>query len=325
MEKIRIGIVGYGNLGKGVISAIKQNDDMELIAVFTRRDPEKLQISGINVQKVDNLGDFVGKIDVMVMCGGSATDLPTQSPQVLQKFNIIDSFDTHAKIPEHFDTLDKVGKENKTLGLLSAGWDPGLFSMARILFRSITPQGTDYTFWGKGVSQGHSDAIRRIEGVADAVQYTIPREEALSAVRSGQNPTLTTRDKHLRECFVVLENGANSAEIEEKIKKMPNYFSDYETAVHFVSAEELHKNHSTLPHGGFVCRSAESSNNNKFLMEFSLKLDSNPEFTASILIAYARAIYRLATEGKCGAVTVFDIPLSYLSPLPPAEQRKTLL
>ena len=325
MQKIRIGIVGYGNLGKGVLSALEQQKDMELVAIFTRREPNSLGLKDKNVQKMDTLPNFVDKIDVMILCGGSATDLPKQSPEVLKYFNIIDSFDTHANIPEHFDTLDKIGKQHNTLGLLSAGWDPGLFSMARILFNSITPDGVDYTFWGKGVSQGHSDAIRRVTGVADAVQYTIPREASVSAVRSGICPTLSTKDKHLRECFVVLKEGADAQKVEHEIKSMPNYFADYETIVHFISQQELKENHSTLPHGGFVFRSAKSVNNNKFLMEFNLSLDSNPEFTALVLVAYARAVFRLHSKGQTGAITVFDIPLSAISPLSPEEQRKKLL
>lgn len=325
MQKIKIGILGYGKLGKGVVSAIKQNLDMDLVAIFTRRDPEKLKNSDILIENIAKLPEFVDKIDVLVLCGGSATDLPTQSPAALKDFNIVDSFDNHAHIPEHFAKLDAVGKTSGKLGLLSTGWDPGLFSMMRLLFNAVAPQGTDYTFWGKGVSQGHSDAIRRIPGVADAVQYTIPIEAALQKVRSGQNPTLSTRDKHLRECYVVPENGANLDEIRSKIVKMPDYFADYQTIVHFIDAEELQKNHSTLPHGGFVCRSATTSNDNKSFMEFSLKLDSNPEFTASVLVAYARAVYKMYSEGKTGAITVFDIPLSYLSPIDAATQRKKFL
>ena len=326
---IRIGIFGYGNLGRGVESAIKQNPDMTLVAVFTRRDPSALKINteGVPVLHVDDAPSMASKIDVMVLCGGSATDLPKQTPEIASLFNCVDSFDTHAKIPQHFDAVDKAAKESGHLAMISVGWDPGLFSLMRAYTGAVLPAGKDYTFWGKGVSQGHSDAIRRIEGVIDARQYTVPVEEALSAVRSGSAPELTTRQKHTRECFVVAAEGADKARIENEIKTMPNYFADYDTTVNFISLEELRANHNGIPHGGFVIRSGktgfdESSNN---IIEFSLKLDSNPEFTSSVIVAYARAIYRLSAEGICGAKTVLDIPPAYLSPLSPEELRATLL
>ena len=326
---IKIGIFGYGNLGRGVESAIKQNPDMELVAVFTRRDPQALKINteGVPVLHVDDAPSMVGKIDVMVLCGGSATDLPEQTPKIASLFNCVDSFDTHAKIPSHFAAVDASAKENGHLAMISVGWDPGLFSLMRAYTGAVLPSGKDYTFWGKGVSQGHSDAIRRIEGVIDARQYTVPVDDALSSVRSGSAPELTTRQKHTRECFVVAAEGADKARIENEIKTMPNYFADYDTTVNFISLEELKANHSGIPHGGFVIRSGktgfdESSNN---IIEFSLKLDSNPEFTSSVIVAYARAIYRLSAEGVVGAKTVLDIPPAYLSPLSAEELRATLL
>ena len=326
---IKIGIFGYGNLGRGVESAIKQNPDMELVAVFTRRDPQALKINteGVPVLHVDDAPSMVGKIDVMVLCGGSATDLPEQTPKIASLFNCVDSFDTHAKIPSHFAAVDASAKENGHLAMISVGWDPGLFSLMRAYTGAVLPSGKDYTFWGKGVSQGHSDAIRRIEGVIDARQYTVPVDEALSSVRSGSAPELTTRQKHTRECFVVAAEGADKTRIENEIKTMPNYFADYDTTVNFISLEELKANHSGIPHGGFVIRSGktgfdESSNN---IIEFSLKLDSNPEFTSSVIVAYARAIYRLSAEGVVGAKTVLDIPPAYLSPLSAEELRATLL
>lgn len=325
MDKIKVGVVGYGNLGKGVLCALKQVQDFELVALFTRREPDKLGLTDIKVENILDIKSYKNKIDILILCGGSATDLPKQSPELLKDFCIIDSFDTHANIPEHYKTLDEIGKKSDTLALLSVGWDPGLFSMARILFNSIAPNGKDYTFWGKGVSQGHSDAIRRISGVKNAVQYTIPKDEAIENVRNGCMPDLKTKDKHLRECFVVLDTNANADLIEQEIKQMPNYFAEYETIVHFISDEEFKEKHSAMPHGGFVFRSAKSANNNNFLMEFSLKLDSNPEFTASVMVAYARAVYRLFKQGKRGAVTVFDIPLKLLSTLSEDEQRKQLL
>ena len=326
---IRIGIIGYGNLGRGVECAIKQNDDMELVAVFTRRDPSTVSIltNTAQVCKVEDATDWKDKIDVMILCGGSATDLPKQTPEFAKNFNVIDSFDTHARIPEHFENVDKAAKENNTVGIISVGWDPGMFSLNRLYANAILPEGKDYTFWGKGVSQGHSDAIRRIEGVKDAKQYTIPVDSALEAVRSGSNPELTTREKHTRECFVVLEDGADAAKVEEEIKTMPNYFADYDTTVHFISEEELKANHSGIPHGGFVLRSGVTGweKEHKHLIEYSLKLDSNPEITSSVLIAYARAAYRLSKEGKSGCKTVFDIAPAYLSAKDGAELRKEML
>lgn len=326
MEKIKIGIVGYGNLGKGVQYAVEQNGDMEVVAVFTRRDPDSVKtVLPVKVEKYADMKKYLGKIDVMILCGGSATDLPEQTAEVASMFNVVDSFDTHAKVPEHFAVLDSAAKSAGTLGAMSVGWDPGLFSLARIYFGASLSEGNTYTFWGKGVSQGHSDAIRRIDGVKDARQYTVPVENALKRVRNGENPILTTREKHTRECYVVAEEGADEARIEREIKEMPNYFADYDTTVHFISEEELLRDHAGIPHGGFVLRSGNSVSGNKFLMEFSLKLDSNPEFTASVLTAYARAVYRLHGEGKTGAVTVFDIAPKYLSVLSEEEQRKELL
>ena len=326
---IKIGILGYGNLGRGVECAVKQNDDMELVAVFTRRNPEDVKIltETATVCNVADVEDWKDKIDVMIICGGSATDLPKQTPVYAKMFNVIDSFDTHARIPEHFANVDAAAKEGGHVGIISVGWDPGMFSLNRLYANAILPDGNDYTFWGKGVSQGHSDAIRRVEGVKDGKQYTIPVEAALKAVRNGENPELTTRQKHTRECFVVLEEGADAAKVEEEIKTMPNYFSDYDTTVHFISEEELKANHSGIPHGGFVLRSGKTGWNgeNKHLIEYSLKLDSNPEFTSSVLIAYARAAYRLASEGQSGCKTVFDIAPAYLSAKDGAELRKNLL
>ena len=326
---IRIGILGYGNLGRGVECAIKQNADMELAAVFTRRDPATVQIltEYVPVCRIADVQDWKDKIDVMILCGGSATDLPKQTPVYAEMFNVIDSFDTHARIPEHFEDVDAAAKKGGNVGIISVGWDPGMFSLNRLYANAILPEGRDYTFWGKGVSQGHSDAIRRVEGVKDGKQYTIPVEAALEAVRNGENPELTTRQKHTRECFVVLEEGADAAKVEEEIKTMPNYFSDYDTTVHFISEEELKANHSGIPHGGFVLRSGKTGwdRENKHLIEYSLKLDSNPEFTASVLVAYARAAYKLAQEGQSGCKTVFDIAPAYLSAKSGAELRKHLL
>ncbi len=326
---IKIGILGYGNLGRGVECAVKQNDDMELVAVFTRRNPEDVKIltETATVCNVADVEDWKDKIDVMIICGGSATDLPKQTPVYAKMFNVIDSFDTHAKIPEHFANVDAAAKEGGHVGIISVGWDPGMFSLNRLYANAILPDGNDYTFWGKGVSQGHSDAIRRVEGVKDGKQYTIPVEAALKAVRNGENPELTTRQKHTRECFVVLEEGADAAKVEEEIKTMPNYFSDYDTTVHFISEEELKANHSGIPHGGFVLRSGKTGwdGENKHLIEYSLKLDSNPEFTSSVLIAYARAAYRLASEGQSGCKTVFDIAPAYLSAKSGEELRKHML
>ena len=326
---IRIGILGYGNLGRGVECAIKQSPDMELLAVFTRRDPASVSIltKGAAVCKVTEAADWKDKIDVMILCGGSATDLPKQTPEYVQYFNVVDSFDTHARIPEHFEQVDQAAKANGKVGIISVGWDPGMFSLSRMYANAILPEGKDYTFWGKGVSQGHSDAIRRIPGVKNAKQYTIPVESALEAVRAGENPELTTRQKHTRECFVVLEEGADKAKVEEEIKTMPNYFADYDTTVHFISEEELLKNHSGIPHGGFVIRCGRTGweQENSHVIEYSLKLDSNPEFTASVIAAYARAAYRLSQEGQSGCRTVFDIAPAYLSAKSGEELRKSLL
>ncbi|HBA63943.1 MAG TPA: diaminopimelate dehydrogenase [Lachnospiraceae bacterium] len=326
---IRIGILGYGNLGKGVECAVMQNPDMELAAVFTRRAPESVQTltEGVKVYSIEDAKNMTEQIDVMILCGGSATDLPEQTPVFGKLFNTVNSFDTHAKIPEHFAAVDAAAKGGKKVSIISVGWDPGMFSLNRLYANAILTDGVDYTFWGKGVSQGHSDAIRRIEGVKDGKQYTIPKEEALRAVRAGENPALTTREKHLRECFVVAEEGADQAKIEEAIKSMPNYFDEYDTIVHFISEEELKANHSGIPHGGFVIRSGKTGlhGENQHLIEYSLKLDSNPEFTASVLVAYARAAYRLAQEGACGCKTVFDIAPAYLSAKSPEELRSHLL
>lgn len=326
---IKIGIIGYGNLGRGVESAIRQNPDMELVAVFTRRNPESLKISTdtAKVVSVEKIADWQDKVDVMVICGGSATDLPKQTPEYAKMFNVIDSFDTHAKIPEHFAAVDKSAKAAKKVAIISVGWDPGLFSLNRMYANAILTNGKDYTFWGKGVSQGHSDAVRRIKGVKNAKQYTIPVQSALDAVRSGKNPELTTRQKHTRECFVVLEEGANAAEVEKQIKEMPNYFADYDTTVHFIDEEEFAKNHSRIPHGGFVLRSGKTglNNENSHIIEYSLKLDSNPEFTSCVLVAYARAAYKLNKEGQSGCKTVFDIAPAYLSAKSGEELRATML
>ncbi len=327
MNKIKIGIVGYGNIGRGVEAAIKQNQDTELVAVFTRRSPESLKIntSTAKVVAIDEALNYKNDIDVMILCGGSATDLPEQGPEFAAMFNMVDSFDTHAKIPEYFEAVNKAAIAAGKVGVISVGWDPGLFSMIRMMSGAILPVGNDYTFWGKGISQGHSDAIRRVEGVKDAKQYTIPMDKAVQSVRNGENPELTTRQKHLRECFVVAEDGADKVKIEETIKNMPNYFADYDTVVHFISQEELDKNHSKMPHGGFVFRSGMTGEGNKHIIEFSLKLDSNPEFTANVLLAYARAAYRMNKEGQKGAKTVFDVPLSYLSEKPYEQLIKDLL
>lgn len=323
-NKTRVGIVGYGNLGRGVVNSINQNEDMELVAVFSRRDNLVLDdgTKGVHISKLE---EYKGKVDVMILCGGSATDLPKQTPEITAMFNTVDSFDTHANIPEHFEAVDKAAKKAGTLGIISVGWDPGLFSLNRLYANAILPEGKDYTFWGKGVSQGHSDAIRRVEGVKNGKQYTIPKDEALEKVRSGANPELTTREKHLRVCYVVAEEGADKAKIEEEIKTMPNYFSDYDTEVNFISEDEFNKNHSGIPHGGFVIRTGVTGNGNKHKIEYSLDLDSNPEFTASVLVAYARAINKMSKEGRTGALTVFDVAPGYLSPKSAAELRKELL
>ena len=326
---IRIGIFGYGNLGRGVESALAQNSDMELAAVFTRRDPSavKLRTAGVPVLHADKIGEMADRIDVMILCGGSATDLPVQTPALAKLFDVVDSFDSHAKIPQHFENVDAAAREGGHVAMISVGWDPGLFSLNRLFGNVILPDGKDYTFWGKGVSQGHSDAIRRIEGVADGKQYTIPVQAALDAVRSGADPDLTVREKHIRECFVVAKEGADKARIEKEIKEMPNYFADYDTTVHFITAEELRRDHSGIPHGGFVIRSGKTGFDleHKHIIEYRLKLDSNPEFTSSVLVAYARAAYRMSREGMCGCKTVLDVPPAYLSPKTGAELRKELL
>jgi len=323
-KKIRVGIVGYGNLGKGVEMAIKSNPDIQLEAVFSRRNSLKTatQVKSVHISEIEK---YKGIIDVMILCGGSATDLEEQAPRIAASFNTVDSFDTHAKIPEYFDKLDEVAKKAGTISLMSIGWDPGLFSMYRLLGQTILPEGKDYTFWGKGVSQGHSDAIRRIPGVKNAIQYTVPIEKAINMVRTGQNPELSAREKHERICYVVAEEGADQQKISESIKNMPNYFSDYNTTVHFITEEELKLHHGGMPHGGFVIRTGQTGFDTRQRMEFGLELGSNPEFTASVLIAYARAAYRLAKEGQTGARTVFDIPLSYLSSKSGAQLRKELL
>ena len=328
MSKIRIGIVGYGNIGRGVEQAIKRNEDMELAAVFTRRDPASVKVAteGVKVVHMDDMLSMKGDVDVMVLCGGSATDLPVMGPEIAANFNTIDSFDTHAKIPEYFANVDKAAKEGNNISIISVGWDPGMFSLNRLYAESILVQGSTYTFWGKGVSQGHSDAIRRIPGVKNAIQYTVPVDEAVDQVRSGSEPKLTTRDKHTRECYVVAQEDANKAEIENAIKTMPNYFDEYNTTVHFISEEELKRDHSKMPHGGFVIRTGETGEEgNKHVIEYSLKLDSNPEFTASVLIAYARAAYRLNQKGENGARSVFDIAPALLSMKTPEQLRKEIL
>ena len=326
---IRIGILGYGNLGKGIECAVKQNPDMELKAIFTRRPPESVKnlTEGVPVYSVADAARHKDEIDVLILCGGSATDLPVQTPAFASLFNVVDSFDTHAKIPTHFSNVDKAAKEGDKLAMISCGWDPGMFSLNRLYAGAILPCGKDYTFWGKGVSQGHSDAIRRIDGVLDAKQYTIPIDAALERVRSGENPDLTTREKHLRECFVVAAEDADKARIENEIKTMPNYFADYNTVVHFITMEELKRDHSGIPHGGFVIRAGKTGWNEEHthIVEYSLKLDSNPEFTASVIVAYARAVYRMYTEGMRGCKTVLDVPPAYLSALSGEALRSTLL
>lgn len=326
---IKIGILGYGNLGRGVECAVKQNDDMELVAVFTRRNPEDVKIltETAVVCNVADVEDWKDKIDVMIICGGSATDLPKQTPVYAKMFNVIDSFDTHARIPEHFANVDAAAKENGHLAMISVGWDPGLFSLNRIYAESILPNGKTYTFWGKGVSQGHSDAIRRIPGVKRGIQYTVPVEEAMDQVRAGKQPELTTRQKHTRECFVVAEEGADKKQIEESIKTMKNYFDEYDTTVNFISEEEFDAVHNKMPHGGFVMRSGMTGENENThqMIEYSLKLESNPEFTSSVLVAYARALSRMKAEGMTGCKTVFDVAPAYLSPLSADEIRAHLL
>ncbi len=326
---IRIGILGYGNLGRGVEYSVRQNDDMCLKAVFTRRDPSSVKImtDGVPVYPADEAMAHKDEIDVLILCGGSANDLPLQTPEFVKYFNVVDSFDTHARIPEHFAAVDKAAKESGKTGVISVGWDPGLFSLMRMYGNAVLPDGNDYTFWGKGVSQGHSDAIRRVKGVKNGKQYTIPVESALEKVRNGENPELTTREKHTRECFVVPEDGADLAQIEHDIKTMPNYFSDYDTTVHFITEEELMKNHSGIPHGGFVIRTGRTGENsaNSHVMEFSLKLDSNPEFTAGVITAFARAAYKLNAEGESGCRSIFDIAPAYLCKQTPDELRAHML
>lgn len=325
---IKVGVIGYGNLGRGVESAIKHTNDMELIGVFTRRSPEGVKtLTDVPVYKMEQVYDMKADIDVLILCGGSANDLPVQTPELAQYFNVIDSFDTHAKIPEHFAHVDEASKRGKHISIISVGWDPGLFSLNRLYGQAILPTGNDYTFWGKGVSQGHSDAIRRIDGVCDARQYTLPVEEALESVRKGKNPELSTRQKHTRECFVVVKDGADKVRIENEIKTMPNYFSDYDTTVHFISEEELMRDHKGIPHGGVVLRSGSTglNNENKHVIEYKLTLDSNPEFTSSVLVAFARAASRLYKEGQSGCKTVFDIAPGYLHEETAEELRKKIL
>lgn len=326
---IKIGILGYGNLGRGVESAINQNEDMELVAVITRRNPSEISVctQGVNVLKIDDLPSVKDKIDVLILCGGSATDLPEQTPVYAEMFNVVDSFDTHARISEHFENVDKTARKGGHTAVISCGWDPGMFSLNRLYAGCILPEGKDYTFWGKGVSQGHSDAVRRIDGVIDCRQYTIPVEETLEAVRSGLNPELTVRQKHKRECFVVAEEGADLNRIEHEIKSMPNYFADYDTTVHFITKEEMQRNHSGLPHGGCVIRTGVTGveGKNKHVIEYKLNLESNPEFTGSVIAAYARAVYRMNQEGQIGCKTVFDIAPAYLSPKSGEELRAHLL
>lgn len=325
---IKVGIVGYGNLGRGVECAIKQNPDMELFGVFSRRNPDSFKtLTGAKAYSIDDILNYKNEIDVLILCGGSATDLPVQTPSLAKNFNVIDSFDTHAKIPEHFENVDKEAKSGGNIAIISIGWDPGMFSLIRLYAEAVLPNGKDYTFWGKGVSQGHSDAIRRVEGVLDAKQYTIPCDDALTKVRNGENPELSTRQKHTRECFVVLKDGADPEKVEKEIKEMPNYFADYDTTVHFISKEELDRDHSGIPHGGFVIRSGKTGLNeeNTHIIEYSLKLDSNPEFTSSVLVAYARAAVKMKNEGQSGCKTAFDVAPSYLSPHSSEDLRKRLL
>ena len=325
---MKIAIYGYGNLGRGVECAVRENPDMELVAIFTRRLPETVKTkTGVPVYSVDSLLNFKDKIDVLILCGGSATDLPKMTPELSEIFNVVDSFDTHAKIPEHFSAVDSAARSGGKLALISAGWDPGLFSIARLYASAALPNGADYTFWGRGISQGHSDAIRRIEGVLDARQYTVPIKEAIDCVKAGDCPELSAREKHKRECYVVAQEGADKSRIEDEIKGMPNYFADYDTTVHFITMEELSSKHSGMPHGGTVIRSGRTGLNgeNKHTVEFSLKLDSNPEFTASVIVAYARAVYRMSTRGVVGCVTVFDVAPSDLSPMTPEQLRAKML
>ncbi len=329
MSETRIGILGYGNLGRGVELAIRQNADMKLVALFTRRDPSSLTplTEGVPVYSADSLADHVDDVDVLILCGGSATDLPKQTPAYAGLYNVVDSFDTHANIPQHYAAVDAAAKEGGKVAVISAGWDPGMFSIARLYANCILPEGQDYTFWGRGVSQGHSDAIRRVPGVKDARQYTVPVPAALEAVRAGENPELTTRQKHTRECYVVAEDGADKAAIEKAIVEMPNYFADYDTTVTFISQEELDRDHAGIPHGGSVIRTGKTgvAGEDSHVIEYSLKLDSNPEFTGSVLVACARAAHRMATEGQTGCKTMFDIAPAYLSPLSGEELRAHML
>ena len=329
MSKIRVAILGYGNLGRGIESALRQNEDMELVAVFTRRDPSSVVVrtKDVPVKNVSDILDMKDDIDVLVLCGGSATDLPVQTPEYAKYFNVVDSFDTHARIPEHFANVDASAKEGGKVAIISCGWDPGMFSLNRLYANCILPSGKDYTFWGKGVSQGHSDAVRRIDGVLDARQYTIPIESALESVRSGKNPELSTGEKHRREVFVVAKDGADKDKITNEIKTMPNYFADYETTVHFISKDEMERDHSELPHGGFVIRCGKTGMNEEHnhVIEYSLKLDSNPEFTGSVIVAFARAAYKMNKENMCGCKSVFDVAPSYLSSMTPDEMRAHLL
>lgn len=326
--KIKIGILGYGNLGKGIECAVSQNEDMELAGIFTRREPQSVSsLSGVPVYHADRLMEMKDELDVLIICGGSATDLPKQTPAYAKYFNVVDSFDTHAKIPEHFEAVNEAAIDGGKVAMISVGWDPGMFSLNRLYANAILREGSDYTFWGKGVSQGHSDAIRRISGVKNAKQYTIPVESALESVRSCETPALSTRQKHTRECFVVAEEGADMSRIEQEIKTMPNYFADYDTTVHFISEEELERDHAGIPHGGLVLRTGKTGmrGEHDHVIEYSLKLDSNPEFTACVLTAYARAAYRMNKEGVKGCKTVFDVAPAYLSPLTPEEMRAALL
>ena len=321
MQKIKIGIIGYGNLGKGVEEAVKHNDDIQLVAVFTRRNPNEVKTLGAKVDTMENLKNYVDDIDICVLCGGSATDILVQAPEIVKLFNTVDSFDTHAKIPEYFNSIDKIAKENGKLAMISTGWDPGIFSIMRVLSESILPQGENYTFWGRGISQGHSDAIRRLDGVADAKQYTVPKEDVIQKLKNGEKIQIKAETSHIRQCYVVSKEGYDKEKIEQEIKQMPNYFLGYETIVNFISQEELNKNHNNLPHGGKVIRYGSTSEKNKEIIEFSLNLDSNPEFTASVNIACVRALYKMIQDGKKGACTILDVPVGYFSAKTPEELR----
>ena len=325
MQKIKIGIIGYGNLGKGVEEAVKYNDDIQLVAVFTRRNPNEVKTLGAKVDTMENLKNYVDKIDICVLCGGSATDILVQAPEIVQLFNTVDSFDTHAKVPEYFESIDKIAKENGKLAMISTVWDPGIFSIMRVLSESILPQGENYTFWGRGISQGHSDAIRRLDGVADAKQYTVPKEDVIQKLKNGEKIQIKSETSHIRQCYVVAKEGYDKEKIEQEIKQMPNYFLGYETIVNFISQEELNKNHNALPHGGKVIRYGSTSKKNKEIIEFSLNLDSNPEFTASVNIACVRALYKMIQDGKKGACTILDAPVGYFSAKTPEELREHYL